>query len=188
MSLIKAVLEAAANGEELAAKLGTSKKYKHWISINDLRKCPECGKNHGKIWLAGDKKIPSLPIHPSGRCEIKGMETITAGTATVDGAFGADWSIKYNGKLPDYYVTQNRAKECGWKPKKSPSNFIPGKMIGGDVYNNDDNRLPDDVGRIWYEADINYRNGHRNDQRIVWSNDGLVFVSYDHYKTFYEII
>ena len=61
-------------------------------------------------------------------------------------------------------------------------------MIGGDVYNNDDNRLPDDVGRIWYEADINYRNGHRNDQRIVWSNDGLVFVSYDHYKTFYEII
>ena len=188
MSLIKAVLEAAANGENLAAQLGTSKNYKHWISVNDLRRCPECGKNHGKIWAIEDNPNPMPPIHPLGRCEIKVMETITAGTATIDGTSGADWSIKYNRNLPNYYVTQKRAKECGWKQKKSPSNFIPGKMIGGDIYDNDDNRLPDGDGRIWYEADINYRKGHRNGQRIVWSNDGLVFASYDHYKTFYEII
>jgi len=43
-------------------------------------------------------------------------------------------------------------------------------------------------GRIWYEADINYTGGKRKKQRIVWSNDGLIFVTYDHYKTFYEII
>ena len=37
------------------------------------------------------------------------------------------------------------------------------------------------------EADINYNGGFRNRQRILYSNDGLIFVSYDHYQTFYEI-
>ncbi|HBJ11113.1 MAG TPA: hypothetical protein DDY61_05400 [Ruminococcaceae bacterium] len=44
------------------------------------------------------------------------------------------------------------------------------------------------AGRIWYEAVINYQSDFRNSQRIVFSNDGLVFVTYDHYKTFFEIV
>jgi len=55
-------------------------------------------------------------------------------------------------------------------------------------YYNDDGHLPGAPGRIWYEADINYKTGKRNTQRIVWSNDGLIFVTYDHYETFYEIV
>ena len=39
----------------------------------------------------------------------------------------------------------------------------------------------------WYEADINYKDGFRNRERILYSNDGLIFVSYDHYQTFYEV-
>lgn len=42
-------------------------------------------------------------------------------------------------------------------------------------------------GRIWYEADINYYEGRRNKHRILFPNDGLIFVTYDHYLTFYEI-
>ncbi|MBQ3085849.1 MAG: hypothetical protein IJC45_00790 [Clostridia bacterium] len=61
-------------------------------------------------------------------------------------------------------------------------------MIYNGVYNNSNGHLPQASGRIWYEADINYKVGPRNSQRIVWSNDGLVFVTYDHYETFYEII
>ena len=63
-------------------------------------------------------------------------------------------------------------------------------MIGSfdDIYRNKDGHLPNAQGRIWYEADINYIDGKRNAQRIVWSNDGLIFASYDHYKTFCEII
>ena len=38
------------------------------------------------------------------------------------------------------------------------------------------------------EADINYVNGKRNSQRVVWSNDGLIFVTFNHYKTFFEIV
>ena len=60
-------------------------------------------------------------------------------------------------------------------------------MIGGDVYKNREGKLPHANGRIWYEADINYTSGHRGTERILYSNDGLVFVTYDHYRTFYEI-
>ena len=41
---------------------------------------------------------------------------------------------------------------------------------------------------IWYEADINYSDGYRALHRILYSNDGLIFVTYDHYKTFVEIV
>lgn len=60
-------------------------------------------------------------------------------------------------------------------------------MIDGNIYKNKDEKLPDDYGRIWYEADINYESGYRNDARILYSNDGLIFATYDHYTTFYEI-
>ena len=62
-----------------------------------------------------------------------------------------------------------------------------GKMIGGDVYRNRDGHLPQKEGRVWYEADINYTSGPRGTERILYSNDGLIFVTYDHYQTFYEI-
>lgn len=44
------------------------------------------------------------------------------------------------------------------------------------------------AGRIWYEADLNYYEGRRNGHRLLFSNDGLFFVTYDHYKTFYELM
>lgn len=56
------------------------------------------------------------------------------------------------------------------------------------IYENSNKHLPDAPKRVWYEADINYTPGRRNKHRIVWSNDGLIFVTYDHYYTFLEII
>ncbi|MDU7336904.1 MAG: ribonuclease domain-containing protein [Clostridium sp.] len=61
-------------------------------------------------------------------------------------------------------------------------------MITGGIYRNDDGHLPPSSGRIWWEADINYYSGKRNMHRLLWSNDGLLFVTYDHYETFLEII
>lgn len=56
------------------------------------------------------------------------------------------------------------------------------------AYKNRDKRLPDVPGRIWYEADINYSFGYRGGERIPYSNDGLIFATYDHYATFVEIV
>nr|WP_294682284.1 ribonuclease domain-containing protein [uncultured Anaerotignum sp.] len=35
---------------------------------------------------------------------------------------------------------------------------------------------------------MNYKWGYRGNDRILYSNDGLIFVTYDHYKTFIEIV
>lgn len=116
------------------------------------------------------------------------MEAIEAGGATNDGIEGADFWLKYYGHLPDNYISSAQLEELGWRKGDKPSKFFPGKMFGGDIYYNNEKHLPDKIGRIWYEADINYTVGRRNSHSIYWSNDGLIFVSYDHGYTFYEII
>ncbi len=188
MSLELAIVVAAINGEYLSPQITTSSNYKHWVSIKDDSRCTPCEVNHGKIWLISEKPNPKPPAHPRCRCVIKLMQSIAAGTATINGVNGADWWIVNTGVLPNYYVSYEDALNKGWAPKKWPSNFIPQKMITGGEHQNKSGHLPSKPGRIWYEADINYKSGKRNSERIVWSNDGLVFVSYDHYKTFYEII
>ena len=60
-------------------------------------------------------------------------------------------------------------------------------VIGGDIYKNKNGKLPSASGRIWYEVDINYTGDMRNGSRVIYSNDGLVFVTYDHYFTFNQI-
>ena len=86
------------------------------------------------------------------------------------------------------YVTSPIARSYGWKSKKRNLNIdLPEKSIGGDIFYNEEGKLPQKYDRIWYEADIDYISGYRNNSRILYSNDGLIFVTYDHYKTFYEI-
>lgn len=116
------------------------------------------------------------------------MDAISPGGATKDGENGADyWLVNY-GVLPDYYITDSELRSLGWKNGKPPKRYAPGKMYTKGIYRNRNGHLPSIPGRIWYEADINYYEGHRNGHRILYSNDGLFFVTYDHYHTFYEII
>lgn len=131
---------------------------------------------------------PEPPRHPNCRCEISPMTAIMAGTATENGREGADWTLMHQGELPDYYVTKAEAEAKGWSRRKWPCSFVPGKMITMGIYKNMNGHLPEKPGRLWFEADINYQTGKRNDERVLWSDDGLIFVTYDHYMTFYEII
>ena len=188
MSLSLAMMIAAMKGEELSPKISESSNYKHWISIKDPRRCERCASLHGKIWLISETPDPEPPIHERGRCVIELMQTIAAGTATINGILGADWSLKYDGELPDYYISEEELKLLGWQKGNKISKFVKDKTLMGGVYDNVNNHLPQAPGRVWQEADINYKDGKRNSQRIVWSNDGLIFVTYDHYETFYEII
>ena len=95
--------------------------------------------------------------------------------------------ISKNGQLPDNFITKQQARELGWEPGKDLSQYAPGKSIGGDVYGNKSKVLPDAPDRTWYEADINYSNGKRGADRVVYSSDGLVYKTSDHYKTFERI-
>ncbi|WP_255299737.1 ribonuclease domain-containing protein, partial [Bacillus thuringiensis] len=96
--------------------------------------------------------------------------------------------IKQNKKLPDNFITKQQAEALGWDRKKGNLHEVaPGKSIGGNVYYNHERLLPSAPNRTWYEADINYSSGYRGNDRILYSNDGLVYKTSDHYKTFTEV-
>ena len=60
-------------------------------------------------------------------------------------------------------------------------------MIGGDVFFNDPPQLPEKDGRTWHECDVDYEGNKRNSKRLYYSNDGLIFYSPDHGRTFYYV-
>lgn len=165
-----------------------SNNWKTWVAHLDFYTCARCRTNHGKIFHIDEKVLHAPPLHENCRCIIKLLKTINAGEATNNKIYGADWYLKHYKRLPDYYITKDEAQKLGWKPILGNLNHVaPRKMIFGGVYENYDEKLPQKSGRIWYEADINYNGGYRNTQRILFSNDGLIFVNYDHYITFCEI-
>lgn len=91
-------------------------------------------------------------------------------------------------KLPDYYINKRAAQQSGWDARSGNlCDVLPGRAIGGDRFGNREQKLPNKKGRIWYEADINYRCGHRGADRLVYSNDGLIYVTTDHYKNFRQL-
>ena len=89
------------------------------------------------------------------------------------------------GELPDNYLTKNEARDRGWDSKKGNLwDVADGMSIGGDRYYNNDDQLPEEKGRKYYECDINYEGGFRGGERIVFSNDGLIYYTGDHYESF----
>lgn len=165
-----------------------SKDYKFWKSIFDHKRCLGCEELHGKIYNIYELPKPKPPLHFRCRCRIEILEALRAGTATEKKTDGADWRLKYNGTLPEYYISQEDLEKTGWRRGKKPSKFMPEKMLFGGVYKNSDGHLPQKDGRQWFEADLDYKSGKRNSKRILWSNDGLIFVTYDHYQTFIQIL
>lgn len=85
--------------------------------------------------------------------------------------------------LPEYYITKREAREQGWIASQGNlCEVLPGKAIGGDTFSNREGKLP--KGKQYYEADVNYRCGRRNADRVVFTKQGEVWLTKDHYKTF----
>lgn len=86
--------------------------------------------------------------------------------------------------LPDNYITKNEARELGWTGG-SVEQVAPGCAIGGDRFGNREGILPKAEGRQYYECDIDtIGETSRGAKRIVWSDDGLIYYTEDHYESF----
>lgn len=124
-----------------------------------------------------------------------------AKTITVD---AADYDIERDGlydsmeevaiyltffeELPENYITKSEAQNLGWDNRKGNLwQVAEGCSIGGDRFGNYEGALPDAKGRRWTECDIDFDGGYRNGKRIVFSNDGLLYYTGDHYQTFDEV-
>lgn len=91
------------------------------------------------------------------------------------------------GKLPPNYITKNEAEKLGWSGG-SVEQVAPGKCIGGSRFYNNEKKLPEKSGRKYYECDIDTLGYHsRGSRRIIYSNDGLIYYTGDHYET-YELL
>lgn len=89
------------------------------------------------------------------------------------------------GHLPPNYITKKEAQELGWVASKANLwEVAPDMSIGGDRFGNREGLLPSAKGRKYYECDIDFDGGYRNAKRIVFSNDGLVYYTEDHYQSF----
>lgn len=115
-------------------------------------------------------------------------EEAEAETLDEDGAYTTKEDVALYlhlyGHLPDNFITKKQAQKLGWSGG-SLEPYAPGCSIGGSRFGNYEGLLPDKEGRTWTECDIDTMGAKsRGPKRIVFSNDGLIYYTGDHYESF----
>lgn len=136
-----------------------------------------------------DVNVGDSDDEDDANAEDVGSEGSNNPTVTEDGIYTskeevAEYIYLYE-KLPSNFITKKEAKKLGWDNSKGNlAEVAPGMSIGGDYFGNYEGNLPEEEGRDYYECDINYVSGYRGSERIVFSDDGLIYYTADHYETF----
>lgn len=148
--------------------------------------------------IGGEDDTPELPDYTDNTVDPQPSEPMDENPSTTnsaeeelideDGYYYSKEDVSLYlvtyGELPNNYITKDEARDLGWTGG-SVEDYAPGCAIGGDVFQNRDGDLPKAKGRVYYECDIDtdgYYN--RGSRRIVFSNDGLIYYTPDHYESF----
>ncbi len=134
---------------------------------------------------------PAVPVPPSGAEQPAPAPAAPADANGVEA--GRSYTTKDEvaaylhayGELPPNFLTKAEALAAGWD--SAAGNLFEvtdGKSIGGDRFGNREGLLPTAKGRQYYECDINYAGGRRGPERLVYSSDGLIYYTADHYASF----
>lgn len=186
ISVIIIFLIALANGSGLAEALG--------IAIN--------GTTAQDSPIAAPTPTSALPENPTKEPAVTPIPTVTPTPAPTpteaptpalsvqeDGSYTSKDEVAlyihtYN-RLPKNFIPKAEAERLGWVSSKGNLWDVTDHCsIGGDRFGNYEGLLPKKNGRTWYECDINYNGGRRGAERILYSNDGLIYYTDDHYETF----
>lgn len=88
------------------------------------------------------------------------------------------------GTLPNNFITKDEARSLGWSGG-GLDEYSYGMCIGGDSFGNYEGLLPEADGRDYYECDVDTLHAdERGAKRIVFSSDGLIYYTDDHYESF----
>lgn len=125
----------------------------------------------------------------SNKSNQKTTESETELTVEEDGTYTSKEEVALYlyqfGHLPENFVTKKEAKALGWVSSEGNLGKVaPGKSIGGDYFGNYEEILPAKKGREYHECDIDSTGGYRGAKRIIYSDDGLIYYTEDHYETF----
>ena len=116
------------------------------------------------------------------------QEPAASVTVTEDGEYTSRDEVAMYlhtyGHLPSNYITKKEAQALGWEGGRLEP-YAPGKSIGGDYFGNYEGLLPKKKGRKYFECDIDTLGSKsRGAKRVIWSNDGLIYYTDDHYESF----
>lgn len=137
-----------------------------------------------ELWTAPPTAKPGGSPAPQPSPPATDTENVVRGQSYSDPYDVAAYLHLY-GELPPNFITKSKAQSRGWNA--SAGNLwevAPGMSIGGDHFGNYEGGLPAKSGRKWKECDVNYHGGHRGAERVLYSNDGLIYYTADHYATF----
>lgn len=140
---------------------------------------PEAGENIDNMLLT--EQEPEQPLEenqPQQQEQLPVIDENGSYTSKDDVAL----YIHTYGHLPNNFITKNEARELGWEGG-SVEDYAPGCSIGGDRFGNYEGILPE--GKKYTECDIDtLGRSSRGSRRIVFSNDGCIYYTDDHYETF----
>lgn len=149
-----------------------------------------CGAD---VPVQDDSSLPQQEQQDAQNAPSEDADTLSDDDASApqideDGAYttkdDAALYIHTYGHLPDNFITKKDAQALGW-PGGSLEPYAPGKCIGGSRFGNYESLLPEADGRTYTECDIDTLGADsRGAKRIVFSNDGLIYYTEDHYKSF----
>ena len=129
---------------------------------------------------AAEETVSSEPTAPAETAEEPAIPEDGSYTTAEDVAL----YIYTYGHLPANFITKKEARKLGWE-KGGLDPYAPGMCIGGDYFGNYEGLLPEMDGREYTECDINTLGAKsRGAERIVFSNDGLIYYTPDHYESF----
>lgn len=153
---------------------------------------PDSGNEQPTQQQQPDEGTETTPTEVDTTASDSGSSTVAPAhgpTVTEDGTYTSKDEVALYihtyGHLPSNFISKTKARDRGWVASEGNLDEVcPGMSIGGSRFYDDDEDLPHKKGRRWTECDINYDGGYRGSERIVFSNDGLVFYTADHYETF----
>ena len=167
-----------------------------WAALSAKAEVPDTGDGARVVLQARKKKKKSNTPTPAPAAAVTPAEAETEPEAEtgeitptpvpdgpiIDPQSIADY-IFAHGELPENFLTKREAQNLGWDSRYNyVGEVAPGKSIG-----NYEGALPKVQGRQYYEADCWYTGGKRNAYRVIYSNDGHVWYTEDHYRTFTEL-
>lgn len=204
--LVSAGLSAGNTDASAKAASARLNKAKQTMRVGDTFKLKLLNNREKVKWTSGNKQVATVSSKGKVKAKKPGTAVISAKVnnqkyrCTVTVLPGKTEKLEeegvYTGKdevalyihtyhrLPSNFITKDQARALGWSGG-SLHGYTPDKCIGGDVFFNYEGTLPKKEGRTYYECDINTLGADsRSAERLVYSSDGLIYYTKDHYNTF----
>jgi len=154
------------------------------LALSMLFSLSACAIEYSDVQNAADEIQSFITVSGEEDCKAPASEELIDPDGTYSAMEDVAEYLYVYGKLPNNFITKKEAKALGWSGG-GLDGYADGMCIGGDYFGNYEGLLPKAEGREYHECDIDTLHADsRGAKRIIYSNDGLIYYTEDHYKSF----